>query len=252
MVSFLSLLFTVLSLILTPTSLKVTASTVSYESGKDTVAAYLCVPEGKGPFPAIVVIHEWWGLNSWVKESAKTLASRGYVTLAVDLYRGKATSSSEEAHELMRGLPEDRAARDLKAATAFLRSRKDVLPSQIGSIGWCMGGGYSLVAALNDPQLAACVICYGRLVTDSSNIARIHCPTLGLFGEEDQGITPQSVHEFEAACKGLGKQIDVKIYQNAGHAFMNPNNKGGYRKLSAADAWEKIYNFFSNTLAHKP
>jgi len=136
MVSFLSLLFTVLSLILTPTSLKVTASTVSYESGKDTVAA--------------------------------------------------------------------------------------------------------------------CVICYGRLVTDSSNIARIHCPTLGLFGEEDQGITPQSVHEFEAACKGLGKQIDVKIYQNAGHAFMNPNNKGGYRKLSAADAWEKIYNFFSNTLAHKP
>ncbi len=115
-----------------------------------------------------------------------------------------------------------------------------------------MGGGYALVTALNDSELAACVICYGRLVTDSLNIAKIPCPTMGFFGEEDQGITPQSVREFEKACKQLGKKIDVTIYPKAGHAFMNPNNKAGYRQSSADDAWQKIYNFFSNTLAQKP
>lgn len=227
---------------------KVTASVVHYASGKDSVSSYLCVPEGKGPFAAIIVIHEWWGLNDWVKEKSRNLASEGYITLAVDLYRGKSTDSPDEAHELMRGLPEDRATRDLVAASEFLKTRSDVMQEKIGAIGWCMGGGYSLVTALNVTDLAGCVICYGRLVTDSSSIAKIPCPLLGIFGEDDRGIPPQSVREFETSCKAAGKQIDVRIYSHAGHAFMNPHNTNGYRKKDAVDAWKLIEKFFTGTL----
>ena len=111
---------------------KVSTTVVRYVSGKDTVSGYLCMPEGKGPFPALIAIHEWWGLNEWVEETAMKFASIGYVTLAVDLYRGKATQSPDEAHELMRGLPEDRAARDLQAAAQYLKTRSNVDPKKIG------------------------------------------------------------------------------------------------------------------------
>ena len=233
-----------------PAFSKVNSSTVHYISGKDTVSSILFIPAGKGPFPAIIVIHEWWGLNDWVKKNASELASRGYVTLGVDLYRGRVAADPELAHELMRGLPEDRAARDLVAASEYLKGRAEVNPHKIGSIGWCMGGGYSLAAALNIPDLAACVICYGRLVTDSSSLAKIPCPVLGLFGQEDQGITPESVREFEAAAKNSGKDVSVTIYPGAGHGFMNQGNqnKPGFRPESAKDAWSKINAFFARTL----
>ena len=227
---------------------KVGSSTVHYTSGKDTVRAEIFIPEGKGPFPAIIVIHEWLGLEDWTKEQAKGLAARGYVTLAVDLYRGKVASNPEMAHELMRGLPEDRAVRDLVSASEYLKTRPEVNPKKLASIGWCMGGGYSLQAALNIPDLAACVICYGRLVTDSAAIMKIHSPILGLFGQDDQGIPPESVREFEAAAKKAGKEISVTIYPGAGHRFMNATDKGSYRKSAAKDAWSKINAFFERTL----
>jgi carboxymethylenebutenolidase len=222
------------------------SSTVSYVSGKDTVSAYLVVPDGKGPFPAVMVIHEWWGLNPWVKEGAETMAKEGYVALAIDLYRGKVAATAEDAHELMRGVPEDRAARDLKAAFAYLKARKDVIPVKIGSLGWCMGGGYSLEAAVTIPDLDACVICYGRLVTDSSAIAGINASVLGIFGGTDKGIPPESAREFEGTAKGMKKNVNVTVYAEAGHAFMNPNNAVGYREADAKDAWERILAFFRN------
>src|SRR5262249_13184581 len=91
-----------------------------------TVQGVLYTPSGKGPFPAIIVVHEWWGLNDWVKEQASRLADQGYVALAVDLYRGKAAVTPDEAHEIMRGVPEDRAQRDLHSAFQFLSSQPDV------------------------------------------------------------------------------------------------------------------------------
>src|SRR5271167_3426619 len=117
---------------------------VSYKSGDETVNALLYTPPGKGPFPALVVIHEWWGLNDWVKEEASKLADEGYVALAIDLYRGKVATTPDEAHEIMRGVPEDRAKRDLHAAVVYLKSLPEVNKDRIGAIGWCMGGGYSL------------------------------------------------------------------------------------------------------------
>jgi len=222
----------------------ITSSTVSYLSGKDTVSAYLCVPEGTGPFPAVMVIHEWWGLNDWVRQSAGRLSAEGYITLAIDLYRGRAAGSSEEAHELMRGVPEDRAARDLSSAFAYLRGMKSVIPGKIGSVGWCMGGGYSLEAAVTIPELSATVICYGRLVTDSAAIAGIRASMLGIFGARDRGIPEASVRDFEKSGREMGKDINVTIYPRAGHAFMNPGNTDGYRKEDAEDAWGRIVAFF--------
>ena len=199
--------------------------TVSYKSGDETVQGILYTPAGKGPFPGIIVIHEWWGLNDWVKEQASKLADQGYEALAIDLYRGKVATTPDMAHEFMRGVPEDRAKRDLHAAFEFLASQPNVKKNRIGAIGWCMGGGYSLDVALEEPTLAADVINYGHLVTDPDAIKKINAPILGLFGAQDQGITPDDVHKFEAAMKQLGKKIDIKIYDDAGHAFENPNNK---------------------------
>ncbi len=224
---------------------KIHTSTVTYMSGKDTVTAYLAVPEGAGPFPAIMVIHEWWGLNDWVRTVAARLAKEGYVTLAIDLYRGHVAASADEAHELMRGVPEDRAARDLRAGFGYLEGMKNVKPGKIGSVGWCMGGGYSLQAAVSIPELSATVVCYGRLVTDSAAIAGIRSPLLGIFGAQDRGIPEASVREFEKTGRGLGKDVSMTVYPDAGHAFMNPGNEGGFREKDAEDAWKKIIAFFN-------
>ncbi len=237
-----------LTLLLSATAFAANGKTVSYKSGDETVHGVLFTPKGKGPFPALVVIHEYWGLVPWVKGQAGKLSDQGYVTLAVDLYRGKATDSPEVAHELMRGLPEDRANRDLLAAVQYLKSLKNVKPAKVGSIGWCMGGGYSLDLAIADPTLAADVINYGHLATDPARLQQIHAPILGLFGAQDKGISPADVRKFEQDLKQMGKKIDVTIYPDAGHAFENPNNKAGYRADDAADAWNRTVEFLATTL----
>ena len=138
--------------------------------------------------------------------------------------------------------------RAVKAAYAYLAAQPNVKKDRIGAIGWCMGGGYSLDAALAEPGLAADVINYGRLATDPDELKKIQAPILGLFGGQDRGITPEDVKKFQAAMEKLGKKIDVKIYPNAGHAFENPNNKQGYRAEDAADAWLRTLAFLAGTL----
>jgi carboxymethylenebutenolidase len=229
-------------------ALAATPREVSYKSGDETVKGVLYTPDGKGPFPGIVVIHEFWGLNDWVKEQASKLAGEGYAALAIDLYRGKVATTPDEAHEIMRGVPEDRAKRDLEAAFQFLASQPNVKKDRIGAIGWCMGGGYALDLALEEPKLAADVINYGHLATDPAAISKINAPILGLFGALDRGITPDDVKAFGAALDKASKKIEVTIYPDAGHAFENPNNKDGYRAADAADAWNKTVNFLASTL----
>jgi carboxymethylenebutenolidase len=224
------------------------SKTVSYKSGDETVQGVLYTPSGNGPYPAIIVIHEWWGLNDWVKEQASKLAGEGYAALAIDLYRGKVAKTPDEAHEIMRGVPEDRAKRDLHAAFAFLSSQPNVRKDRIGAIGWCMGGGYSLDVALQEPTLAADVINYGHLATDPDALKRINAPILGIFGAQDRGIPVADVRKFGETLDNMGKKIEIKIYDDAGHAFENPNNKDGYREADAADAWKRTADFLAMTL----
>lgn len=221
---------------------------VSFQSGNATVHGILYTPAGAGRHPAIVVIHEWWGLVPWIKEQASDLADQGYVALAVDLYRGKTATDPEMAHELMRGLPQDRGVRDLVSAVNYLRSLPEVDPNRLGAVGWCMGGSYAALLAVADPELKAVAINYGALPTDPASLKRIHAAILGNFGALDRGITPDDVHEFDAAMRKLGKQVNVKEYPDAGHAFENPTNQGGYRPADAKDAEQRMRVFFRESL----
>jgi carboxymethylenebutenolidase len=221
---------------------------VTFPSGGETARGFLYLPHGSGPHPAIIVIQEWWGVTDWIKQEAADYASKGYVALAVDLYRGKVADSPDMAHELMRGLPQDQGVRDLSAGYAFLAARKDVKRDRIGAVGWCMGGGFAAQLAIAEPGLRAVAINYGALPTDKAALAKINAAVLGNFGGQDRGITPESVHAFEANMKTLGKPVDAKIYPDAGHAFENPGNQGGYRPADASDALARIDKFFASTL----
>jgi carboxymethylenebutenolidase len=220
---------------------------VAFPSGSEEVVGYLARPKGQGPFPALVVIHEWWGLNQQIRGMADQFSQDGYLSLAVDLYRGKQTDDPDQAHELMRGLPEDRALRDLAAAFAYLKASPEVKPDRIGSIGWCMGGGYSIKLAVAEPTLAACAVYYGPLPTEPESLAAINAPVLGFFGEKDEGIPEASVLAFDSAMRGLGKPVEVHVYRNAGHGFANPQGKS-FQHLAADDARGKLKAFFSKQL----
>jgi carboxymethylenebutenolidase len=244
----LKLLFLALTLLFTAGAFAATSKSVSYKSADDTVQALMYTPDGKGQFPGILIIHEWWGLNDWVKDQASKLSDLGYVALAVDLYRGKVATTADEAHEIMRGVPDDRAARDLHAAFEFLKSQPNVKKDRIASIGWCMGGGYSFNVALQEPTLTADVINYGHLATEPESLKKINASILGIFGGQDRGIPVEDVKKFEQTMKQLGKKVEIVIYPNAGHAFENPNNKAGYRPDDAADAWKRTVKFLAETL----
>ncbi len=218
--------------------------------GDAPVDCYLAHPRGDGPFPGIIVVHEWWGLNDWVKQQADRFAEHGYAALAVDLYRGEVATDAEHAHELMRGLPDERAVKDLRDAFMFLSGHKLTRGRKVGAIGWCMGGGLALKLAIHEPKLSAVVVCYGRPVTDAAELGRIKCPLLGIWGGADRGI------DVEAFKKALAKtKVRVAgqhVYPGAKHAFMNANNAGGYDEKSAGKAWHEIDKFLTKELDSKP
>ena len=202
---FLSLSFALL------TAFAADGKSVSYKSGDENVQGVLYSPAGKGPFPALIVIHEWWGLNDWVKEQASKLADQGYVTLAIDLYRGKVATTPDMAHEIMRGVPDDRAARDLHAAVEFLQSQSDVKKINIGAIGWCMGGGYALNrACTSHPQSRR------HQLRSPGHRSRADLPALmlrilGIFGGKDRGIPVDDVNKFAEPSKSRARKSKSKF-----------------------------------------
>jgi carboxymethylenebutenolidase len=234
---------------------EVKTRTITFKSGSETIKGFLAEPSGKGPFPGIVVIQEWWGLSGWIKENAKHLAEQGYVALAPDLYRGKVTTDPSVARQLIGGLPHDRALRDLKGAVNTLAAKKNVAKDRLGCIGWCMGGGFALELALQDSRIKACAMCYGRVVTDPDKLKPLKATVLGIFGKEDQGIPPAQVSKFEKALKQAGKKVDRIEEFEAGHGFMRPGTDShknpAYRKEEATKAWEYIDKFFAKTLKKK-
>jgi carboxymethylenebutenolidase len=224
--------------------------TVKFPSGKDakeTATGFLATPEKPGRYPGLIVVHEWLGLNDWVKEQTVKLASQGYVALAVDLYGGKVASDAGEARELSRGLPNDHAVIDLMAGFIYLTTRNDVDHTHIGVIGWAMGGGYAMQLATHVPRLSACVVNYGVLPTDPNELQNIGAPILGNFGADDRGITPADVQAFQKTMDTLGRRVDIKVYDGAGHGFENPNNPG-YRPQAAEDAWNRTIAFLNKSL----
>jgi len=236
------------AILLAARTLYAAPETVSFKSGDETVKALLYLPAGSGPHPAIVLVHEWWGVSDWIKAQAQDYADHGYVALVPDLYRGQSTSDPAVAHELMRGLPRDRGIRDLVAAAGYLATRSEVRNDRIGTVGWCMGGDYALQLALADKAIRAVAINYGALATDKAALTAMPAAVLGNFGALDRGITAADIQQFDATLKSVGKSPNIKIYADAGHGFENPANKDGYRAADTKDAHERMLAFFGDSL----
>jgi carboxymethylenebutenolidase len=218
------------------------------QSGTETVSGFVAEPATTARHPAVIVVHTWFGLNDWIKEQTEKLAEQGFVALAVDLYDGHVATDSSSALELRTGLKDDVALRDLLAAYAYLYGRKDVDRDHIGAIGWDMGGGYALKLAMFQPHLAACVVNYGTLPTDPTDLQQIAAPVLGNFGTLDKGVLPTDVQMFEKSMKNMSRRVDIKMYDGAGHGFANPDNKQTYQPEAAADSWARSLAFLSKSL----
>jgi len=200
------------------------------------------------PLAAIIVIHEWWGLNDNIRAMADRLAAEGYIVLAVDLYGGKVASSAAEARKLMLSVSEDTelASENIRQAYNFVSSAAGA--PRIGSLGWCFGGGWSLNTAMLFPdKLDAAVIYYGQVTSDEELLRPVNVPILGLFGADDTGISVESVRQFEAALERLRKRHEIHIFPGASHAFANPTGNN-YNAEVAEDAWEKTLEFLNYNL----
>ena len=227
---------------------EIETETITLGSGEHKFSAYTAIPKSAKPGPAIILIHEWWGLNDWVKQQADRFAAKGYVAIAPDLYHGEVAEDGEHAHELMRGLADERAIADMKSAFDYLATHKSVDKKRIGIIGWCMGGGLALKLAIAEPKLACTVMCYGRPVIDVDQLKKIKGPLLGIWGATDRGI---EVPPFEKALKEAGVKATHHIYLGAGHAFLNETNKRGYNADQAKKGWAEIDGFFTANLRSK-
>jgi carboxymethylenebutenolidase len=223
---------------------KPTGAMVDLKLEKGTSKAYLAKPKGE-PKGAVLVIHEWWGLNDHIKHTADLLAAEGYLALAIDLYKGVVAKTAEEAGKAMGALDEANGDSVEEAAVEWLK--KESGGKKVATIGWCMGGGQSLNASLHDPKdVAATVIYYGMPVTDVAKLKTLKGPVLGIWANKDGWITPDKVAAFAAALKEAGIAYTGYAY-DADHAFANPTG-GKHNPEAAKDAWGKTLAFLGENL----
>jgi carboxymethylenebutenolidase len=223
---------------------------VRYLDGDTATIGYLAVPDGAGPFPALVIIHEWNGLQDRVRQLADDLADEGYVTLAADLFRGRTGSNPDENRALVAEVNEnpDAMIANLNAAVAYLRGRDDVT-GRVGAMGWCFGGGIALSFGLDGDNHEATAIFYGRLLDDPQVLASLTHEVYGTFGELDGGIPPEAVASFEAALEAAGVEHDVHVYDDVGHGFwLRVDEDHATRTAPAEDAWERLKAYLGRTL----
>lgn len=215
---------------------------IFYFDADPATRGYLAIPEGEGPFPAVILIHEWNGLVDRVRQVADALAEEGYVALAADLYGGRTGSSREENVALMQeaqASPE-RIIANLDAAARFLRARPDVT-GRIATMGWCFGGGVALSYAIGGENHDGTAIFYGRLVQDPELLARIDHPIYGTFAEMDRGIPPEEVERFAEALRQAGIENDLHIYDDVEHGFwLWVDRDPEVAAEPALDAWERL------------
>jgi carboxymethylenebutenolidase len=223
---------------------------LQYVAGDTLTTGYLAVPEGEGPFPALVIIHEWNGLVDRVRQVADDLAAEGYVTLAADLYQGRTGSNADENRALVSETQADMPAvvSNLDAAAQYLRSRPDVT-GRVGAMGWCFGGGIALSYGLDGANHEATAIFYGRLVDDPEVLARMDHEVYGTFAREDQGIPPEDVQAFQDALDAAGLEHDLHIYDDVNHGFwLRVDEDPELRSAPALDAWQRLKAYLDRTL----
>ncbi len=224
--------------------------TVPYFPGHPKTKGYLAVPEGEGPFGAVILIHEWNGLVDRVRQVADGLAAEGYVALAADLYSGRTGSNPQENIALVRETLADTPTliANLDAAAAFLRQRTDVT-GKIGAMGWCYGGGVALSYALEGKNHEATAIFYGRLLDDPEKLRHLSHEIYGTFARLDQGPSPEQVDRFAEALRKAGVANDIHIYDDVNHGFwLWVDRDPETRKEPALDAWRRLKAYLKRTI----
>lgn len=229
---------------------KVNSETIKYASSKSVnVSGYLSVPQAKGKYPAVIVIHENRGLNDHTREVARRFAAEGFVALAPDLLSRKGGTGSMEspdkAREALTTLSAEDALIDLEAGLAYLNKHKMVKKKQLGSVGFCWGGARSFLMASESELLKAAVVFYGSAPA-AEKIAKVRVPVLGIYGETDERITSK-VPEVAEIMKKSGKRFEYKIYPGAGHAFYNDTGER-YNEAAAKDAFTRTLAFLRENL----
>ena len=221
---------------------------VHFKRGTDSVRAYVAYPERKDAAPAIIVIHEIFGLTDWEPTVADKLAGKGYVAIVPDMLSsrwGMSPASGDSGRKLMAQLTPDGITADLDAAYAYANTLPAVRKDQVGVIGFCWGGGQSFRYATNNPKLKAAVVCYGP-APDSTAMDRIQAPILGVYGENDARID-NALPDVSRLLAAKGKRFSYDIYPGTGHGFLKPGRMG-YDTDQPALAWEKILGFFGTAL----
>lgn len=199
------------------------------------------------PRPGVVVIQEWWGLNEHIKDVTRRFAREGFVALAPDLYHGKVVSEPDEARKLVMELDTENAVREIQQAMAHLLDQSFVAGSQVGIVGYCMGGGLVLQTARAAENLGAGVAYYGSPLTPEQ-AGEVKAPILGLYGADDQGIPVDRVRAMEQGFSDAGVESEIHIYDGAGHAFFN-DTRDSYNPDAAQDAWQKTLTWFREHLS---
>jgi carboxymethylenebutenolidase len=231
------------------TQLQLNGSSVSYH---DNATGYLVYPDNvQEKLPAVIMIHEWWGLNEHIKNQADILAREGYAVLAVDLYNGEVATDPNRAMELASSVRDNSAPaiENLQSAVSYVKSLEAVNASKVASLGWCFGGDFSIQLAVNSTEdpLAATILYYGQPVTEPDSLSNISWPVLGIFGDQDQAIPIESVEQFASALNSSQVTNEIYLYEGVGHAFANPSGDN-YAPKETADAWQKALAFLGRHL----
>lgn len=220
------------------------------EMGDQLVYGYFVAPADMfEPLPAVIMIHEWWGLNDNIRAMADRLAAEGFIVLAIDLYGGETAATPAEARNLMLAVVEDPDSANDNIRDAYKFVSETAGAPRVGSLGWCFGGGWSLnTAQLFPDELDASVIYYGQVTDDEDKLRPINSPILGLFAANDRGIKVASVDAFGEALQRLRKEHEIHVYPGVGHAFANPTGNN-YNAAAADDAWERTLEFLDAHLS---
>jgi len=213
-----------------------------------TIPGYLAQPSGSGPWPGLIVIQEWWGLDPQTKAIADRFAEAGYLAFAPDLYHGELASlgDQEKAMTLVQKYAPG-AAGDLQKVFDALKSHPSC-SGKVGSVGFCFGGHMSLLLGITRPVDALCLFYGGGMQRSFDQLSALRSPVLGLFGDQDQSIPVGTVQEFDRLLDNLPLEHEVIIYPGAGHAFFRDSDPTTYRPTAAKDAWERVSTFLQKNL----
>jgi carboxymethylenebutenolidase len=219
---------------------------VTFPSAGGTAHGYLALPPtGRGP--GVIVIQEWWGLTDHIANVADRLAAQGFVTLAPDLYGGNVAHDSDEALRMMKALPVSHGVELLSGAVDHLLGMPEITSDTVGSVGFCMGGGFVLYQAAADPRVSAAVPFYGVIQGDLPDFSGLKAQILGHYGERDTSIPKERLAELSEAVQEAGIVPYLRMYP-AGHAFFNDGRPDTYAPGPALQAWESTVEFLHEQL----